>query len=311
MRIVSGVIRAAGECAQGGGQPPDYTGCIVARRELSFVPHTPLTLPIVMRQDCVNIPCSAQQTCDNGVCVDDTTRCTGAGCSEITLLDGGMGAAAPDGSPSTEANASDGLPGDASELDSPLGPIADGPSDGARADATTMDARVEAGEGDSSVADANPGPDGAQADAPSQEASPSPDASVLGSCVGVGTSTGVTCGGAICASGEVCCIAEPAAGSPTSSCTAPAACDTGSTGSTSYSALACRDVGDCTAGNVCCLVPSTVVGNSYTTACKPACQNFTTVQACRNTCECTGTVQCDVATACSALSIGTCGGTCN
>ncbi len=321
VRIVSGVVRAAIDCAQGGGQAPDYTGCIVARRELSFVPHTPLTLPIVMRQDCVSIPCAAQQTCVNGVCVSenvpDPARCTtGGACSEITLLDGGLGGGSSDGGLSSDTNASDDLQDDASELDSPVGPTADAPSDGARADATTLDAQPDTGEGDSTVADAHPGPDapgpdGAKADAPSQEASAPPDASVLGSCVGVGTSTGVTCGGAICASGEVCCIAEPTAGSPTSSCTAPAACDTSSTGSTLYSALACRDIGDCTAGNVCCLVPSTVVGNSYTTACKPACQNFTTVQACRNTCECTGTVQCDVATACPALSIGTCGGSCD
>ena len=37
-----------------------YPGCIVARRELSFLPHTPLTLPIAMDKACVNVTCAAR-----------------------------------------------------------------------------------------------------------------------------------------------------------------------------------------------------------------------------------------------------------
>jgi hypothetical protein len=318
VRIVTGVDKTGIECAQGGGQTPNYTGCIVARRELAFVPHTPLTLPIVMRQDCLNIPCpmqgTEQETCVNGVCVaatiPDPARCGGAGCSESTLLDGGMGTGSPDGGFSSDGIAGDGPQEDDSGF--PLdGPSADAPaSDAAHTDATTIDARADATEGDSTVVDApgGGGPDGSKSDASSQEASTPPDASVLGSCVAAGTSSGVACDGATCASGEVCCVAEPTAGSPTYSCTAPAACDTSATGSTVYSALACRDVGDCAAGNICCLIPSQTVGTSFTTACRTACQSFSAVQACRNSCECTG-IACDVASPCP-LAVGTCGGSC-
>jgi hypothetical protein len=320
VRVVTGVDRTASECAQGGGQAPDYTGCIVARRDLAFVPHTPLTLPIVMRQDCVNIPCiaqgSEQETCVDGTCVSatitDPARCGGAGCSELTLLDGGAGTGGPD------AVASDGQPEDDSGADSPIdldGPAVDAPAaDGAREDATTTDARAE---GDSAIVDAHPGADApgqdaSPPDAPSQETSAPVDASILGSCVAAGTSAGVTCGSATCAKGDVCCVAQPAAGSPTYACTAPAGCDTSATGGTEYSSLGCRDVGDCAEGNVCCLVAPVGVGNGFTTTCKTTCvDTFSMVQACRNTCECGGSVVCDVASpTCAPLSIGTCGGTC-
>jgi hypothetical protein len=55
VRIVSGVgIQEAGGCSG-----PDYKGCIVARRELSFVPHTSLTLPIEITLECLNNPCDS------------------------------------------------------------------------------------------------------------------------------------------------------------------------------------------------------------------------------------------------------------
>jgi len=332
VRIVSGVgNRQASDCAEGGGQPPDYSGCIVARRELAFVPHTPLTLPILMSKECENIPCTAQETCVEGECVPsiipDPNHCVGsAGCSETTLLEGGgieaglEDAAAPsDGAESDEEHADalatvfDGQTTDA--------PLSDGASSGGRMldaappDAAMRDATVADAPGtDSALADAPgpdaPGPDSSQLDAASQDASGPSDASILGSCVDAGTSAGVTCGSATCAHGDVCCVAQPMAGSPTYSCTAPASCDTSATGETAYSALACRDVGDCTAGDVCCLVASTTVGNSYTTTCKASCQNFSEVQACTNSCECTGPV-CTVAPQCSGLAIATCGGACN
>jgi hypothetical protein len=48
--------------------PPDYTGTIVARRALNFIPHTELTLPIVMRQACEGVTCPPDMTCDDGYC---------------------------------------------------------------------------------------------------------------------------------------------------------------------------------------------------------------------------------------------------
>jgi alpha-tubulin suppressor-like RCC1 family protein len=70
---------------------PDYgphdsrTGCIVARRSLHFVSHSPLDLPIELRGVCVGEPCIPGQTCDLGSCVPaqvtDPSQCTGDGCS--------------------------------------------------------------------------------------------------------------------------------------------------------------------------------------------------------------------------------------
>jgi hypothetical protein len=332
VRVVSGVGRQAHDCAPG-GQTPDYTNCIVARRELTFVPHTPLTLPIVMRKDCENRACGAQQTCVDGECVSDMiltpNRCTGGGaCSESVLLDGGAVAGSEASTPladaTTDAPIEDGLGVDVSAADvsivdaPPLdgravdGPTSDGsPGDAARTDSGVTDATMtDAAVADAALADVVT-TDAGGADAPPQEAGNFTDAGVLGPCVAVGTSSGVACGGSTCPSGDVCCVTQPSAGSPTFACSAAASCNTSATGPTTYSALACRNVGDCTAGNVCCLVPSQTVGTSYTTVCRSSCQSFVQVQACQNSCECPMPTTCDVATSpCNALSLGTCGGTC-
>jgi hypothetical protein len=43
-------------------------GCAVARRILHFVPHTPLELPIQLRDVCVGVRCLPSETCVNGIC---------------------------------------------------------------------------------------------------------------------------------------------------------------------------------------------------------------------------------------------------
>jgi hypothetical protein len=65
-------------------------GCIVARRQLRFIPGTPLMLPIVLRSACVGVDCGAGATCVEGVCkparIGDPSRCTAPdGCSEASL----------------------------------------------------------------------------------------------------------------------------------------------------------------------------------------------------------------------------------
>jgi hypothetical protein len=65
-------------CASDG----DGLGCIVARRELHFVPHTKLVVPVAMRADCENKYCPPSQTCLHGACVPaavDPTVCAGPG----------------------------------------------------------------------------------------------------------------------------------------------------------------------------------------------------------------------------------------
>jgi hypothetical protein len=47
--------------------PPDPQ-CIIARRSLSFVPHTTLVVNVDLLQSCAGVPCSLDQTCNKGVC---------------------------------------------------------------------------------------------------------------------------------------------------------------------------------------------------------------------------------------------------
>ncbi len=46
--------------------------CIVARRTLRYLPHTPLVLPIELSRVCQGVFCDEDSTCQNGVCVDAT-----------------------------------------------------------------------------------------------------------------------------------------------------------------------------------------------------------------------------------------------
>lgn len=69
IHVVAGVGTEHGSC-----EPPLYpapalgTGCIVARRALRFVPHTPLELPMFLQRECIDHPCTRESTCVDGVC---------------------------------------------------------------------------------------------------------------------------------------------------------------------------------------------------------------------------------------------------
>jgi hypothetical protein len=67
VEIVAGVDTPVEECAARG-----YQGCIVARRALRFLPHTPLRLPIALRRSCIGVRCAEADTCVRGVCVPAT-----------------------------------------------------------------------------------------------------------------------------------------------------------------------------------------------------------------------------------------------
>lgn len=134
----------------------------------------------------------------------------------------------------------------------------------------------------------------------------------LGACVTDGTYTGVACSGGRCAPGQVCCAAwYPTVGGPSGttveSCTTPSACDVNTTGSPIYSALGCRNVGDCSSG-VCCVTPSSVT-SGFTATCASSCTSGVSRRsACQNTCECAaGTCAVNY---CGGFSIGLCGGPC-
>jgi hypothetical protein len=142
VRVVMGVTRSADDCVA--AIPPDYSGCIVARRSLRYLPHTPLTLPIALRRACVGKECPGQ-TCVEGSCVDpsiDPSRCVREdGCGEGTLLP------ADGAAPPTEAG-----PGDATVLDA--GAADEGASD---APADASDAGSDGGSVSPSCAEAAAG----------------------------------------------------------------------------------------------------------------------------------------------------------
>jgi hypothetical protein len=119
IRVVTGVNESPDACERDG-----YTGgCIVARRALHFIAHTPLTVPIDMRADCENVVCNspgALLTCIQGRCapatVKDPSACQGAGCGESTLVDAGL--PAQDSSlPPADASTIDGADGNAPVTD--------------------------------------------------------------------------------------------------------------------------------------------------------------------------------------------------
>jgi hypothetical protein len=276
VRIVSGVDKPVGDCT-----PSDsYHGCIIGRRELAFVPHTPLTLPIAMNLDCLNVSCLAHQTCNHGQCVSavipDPHACTGGGCGADALppLEGGLPPA--DG------------PGEIS------------PTDSAGPDATLPDSTVTVEAGMDATSSDAVGMDAAPA-----EASGPDDASVLGSCVEAGSSSGVACAGSTCMSGHICCITTPASGgAATEMCTLPAACDVDAGGSARHTSFACRNAGDCPAATTCCIAAT---GFGYATSCVPptSCPvSLSGRPACRNACECGG-LNC-LATTCGGGALGVC-----
>jgi outer membrane protein assembly factor BamB len=86
IKVIGGVSRDPLTCTA-----PGYgTGCIVARRSLDFIPHTPLVLDIFLNQDCNGVACAADETCTNGACtssqVANPSACTQAGvCGQDAL----------------------------------------------------------------------------------------------------------------------------------------------------------------------------------------------------------------------------------
>jgi hypothetical protein len=92
-----GKLRTAEDCSASFDASPDTpaygAGCIVARRAIRYTPHTPLTVPVVLRAACDGVPCGETETCVGGACtpatIADPSQCTGASCDECTLVDGG------------------------------------------------------------------------------------------------------------------------------------------------------------------------------------------------------------------------------
>ena len=76
-RIVVGVGKSAEQCIVDGF----VGGCIVARRALRFIPHTPLTVAVALEKACLDNPCAPTQTCSRGACIDAHAQdCQGSAC---------------------------------------------------------------------------------------------------------------------------------------------------------------------------------------------------------------------------------------
>lgn len=68
-----------------------YSGCIIARRSLTFIEHTALSLEIELERACKDVPCDAVSTCKQASCVDSRVECSSDGCSSPGVLpDGGL-----------------------------------------------------------------------------------------------------------------------------------------------------------------------------------------------------------------------------
>ena len=97
LKIVAGRNYPVDDCRPSADPAHNYgphdspsTGCVVARRELSFIRHTPLKLDIDLRSSCVGEPCRPDQTCVGGSCVsstipDESVCSTEQGCAESVL----------------------------------------------------------------------------------------------------------------------------------------------------------------------------------------------------------------------------------
>lgn len=137
VRVIGGKGQDVETCKapEYGPPAPSPTGCVVARRLLTFQPHEPLHLPIVLRDACIGVPCASDQTCVDGTCRDatvpDPTLCATAGaCGESTL--GSVDAGAPDaGDDGGLIDAGDGGPSDGGDDGGPTdGGDDGGPTDG-------------------------------------------------------------------------------------------------------------------------------------------------------------------------------------
>jgi len=104
VKVVTGVGVSTEDCLASPTRPTDVKGergCIVARRELGFIPQTPLTLPIVMHQACIGVQCAPDQTCvEGGLCASDKVDphlCAGPGGCEESALGSGLASSSSGG----------------------------------------------------------------------------------------------------------------------------------------------------------------------------------------------------------------------
>ncbi len=87
-------------CAKNGA---GNANCIVARRAIRYLPHTPLNVIVDMTLACEGVVCDPHSTCVNAFCknatISDPSACEGSGCDSSVLApapDAGIDATVPD-----------------------------------------------------------------------------------------------------------------------------------------------------------------------------------------------------------------------
>ena len=115
-KVMAGFGRPVADCLKSFGP-----GCIVARRALRFVPHTPLLVPVLLSSDCDGIACGDTETCAHGRCVPaviDPGPCAAPGGCPLASDGGALDATvdAPDGTMDATVDATVDATGDAGTI---------------------------------------------------------------------------------------------------------------------------------------------------------------------------------------------------
>jgi hypothetical protein len=314
--------------------PPAYTNCIVADREVSFIPHTPITLPIEITVDCKNIVCSKGLTCVHGQCASEVVHvdCPNGDCTGTIPPDAATKPPESDASPDvsmepptqdapssdqlvdqtlaemdTDVQGNDGTLDDAADATgmdvTSTDGMPDGPPDSTAQDASMIDSSLDAvpDTADASLADAS---DGSVADAADVSVADAPHDVSTGD---VGTETGtVADAGADADAGQPSDGGSPGDGNVIGACPAP----------NSNGGVVCNG-GHCASGKVCC------VNIPMFSAVTETCEDFSACNvsaptyplnwalACRNAGDCpSGTVCCFQGAEAGAGVVTTCATSC-
>jgi sulfatase modifying factor 1 len=125
-------LNGATTAACSGAAAANDANCIVGRRALRYIPHTPLKVIVDMTQACEGTICTPESTCVNAVCVpatiSDSSQCEGAGCNESVLgpADAGVDATVDAG---VDATVETGVDGSVDASDAGVGSTDTGAAD--------------------------------------------------------------------------------------------------------------------------------------------------------------------------------------
>ncbi len=85
------MIRPDGAPADSCTDPANVASCIVARREIHFSQHNEINMRVDLRVSCLGVVCGGTDTCVDGQCESASAPCSGATCTESSLIPQGTG----------------------------------------------------------------------------------------------------------------------------------------------------------------------------------------------------------------------------